>query len=181
MELLTREEVDMLCLFETLDQAQRWQVYVDARLPPLENDAEHFGPQFVVDAEGEFVREDTQMRKIPAMIGVEEAANEVHALGGLVIPAHIERTVYGLMYVLGLWPSGLEADAVEVSHNLRPSAARERFSTLPSHMPIITNSDAHFLSWIGTVSTIFELASPPTLEELRRAFRGVEARRVYVP
>ncbi len=181
MELLTREEVDVLCLFETLEQAQRWQAYVDDRIPPLENDAEHFGPQFVVDAEGDFVREDTRMRKMPAVIGVEKAAEKVHALGGLVIPAHIERMVYGLMYVLGLWPAGLEVDAVEVSHNLRPSAARERFSTLPADMPIITNSDAHFLSWIGTVSSIFVLEAPPTLEELRLAFQGVGERRVYVP
>jgi hypothetical protein len=98
-----------------------------------------------------------------------------------VIPAHIERTVYGLMYVLGLWPSGLEADAVEVSHNLRPSAARERFPTLPMDMPIITNSDAHFLSWIGVVSTIFVLDGPPTVEELRLALQGVGERGVYVP
>ena len=143
MELLTREEVDVLCVFDTLEQAQAWQAQVDGWLLPLENDVDAFGPQFLVDAEGEFAAEDTVMRKSPAMVGLEEAALRVHALGGMVIPAHIERTGYGLMHVLGVWPPDLEADALEVSHNIRPNQARQRYPSLPD-LPIITNSDAHF-------------------------------------
>ena len=156
MELLTREEVDVLCLFDTLDQVRAWQAQVDGWLLPLENDPETFGPQFLVDAEGEYIEDDVVMRKLPASVGLEEAARQVHALGGLVIPAHIERTVYGLMHVLGVWPPDLEADAVEVSHNLRPHRARELYPSLPD-IPIITNSDAHFLDWIGHVRTVFLL------------------------
>jgi hypothetical protein len=181
MELLTQEEVDVLCIFDSVDQAQAWQVQVDAWLPPLENDAEHFGPQFLVDAEGDFVAEDTRMRKAAAGVSLAEAAEGVHALDGLFIPAHIERTVYGLMYVLGLWPPDLPADAVEVSHNLRPSQARARFPSLPEALPIITSSDAHFLDWIGMVRTTFTLEDAPSVAELRRALRGEGGRSVAVP
>ena len=180
MELLTREEVDVLCLFGTLEQAQSWQTLVDGWLLPLENDPETFGPQFLVDAEGEYVAEDTVMRKSPAMVGIEEAARQVHALGGLVIPAHIERTTYGLMHVLGVWSPELEADAVEVSHNMRPREAAERYPSLPD-IPIITNSDAHFLDWIGMVRSIFVLEHTPSIRELQLAFQSEDGRRVYVP
>ncbi len=180
MELLTREEVDVVCIFDTLTQTQAWQTQVDDWLLPLENDAEHFGPQFLVDAEGEFVAEDMHMRKAPATVSLEDAARAVHALGGLVIPAHIERTVYGLMPMLGFWPPDLEADAAEVSHNLRPSQACEQFPSLRD-IPIISSSDAHFLDWIGHVRTVFELENVPSVEELRLALQGVAGRRYYVP
>jgi predicted metal-dependent phosphoesterase TrpH len=37
MELQTREEVHLLCLFETLEQAETWQKVVDVALPERSN------------------------------------------------------------------------------------------------------------------------------------------------
>lgn len=180
MELLTQEEVDVLCIFDTLEQANAWQSQIDTCLLPLDNDPDHFGPQFVVDCEGDFVTEDTRMRKAPASIGLEQAAQQVYDLGGMVIPAHIERTTYGLMHVLGLWPSELQADAAEVSHNMRPSQLRKQYASLPD-IPIISNSDAHFLDWIGHVRTVFWLESLPTVTELRLALQLSGGRSFSVP
>jgi len=98
----------------------------------------------------------------------------------LVIPAHIDRPSKGLLGVLGLWPPDLEADAAALSAHLRPSQAHRRYPFLPD-IPLIANSDAHWLDAIGTAMTIFELAAPPTVAELRRALRGEAGRRVYVP
>lgn len=180
MELLTQEEVDVLCIFDTAEQAQAWQTQVDGWLLPLDNDAERFGPQFLVDAGGDFVAEDTRMRKAPAKVGIEEAARAVHALGGLVIPAHVERDVYGLLYVLGFWPPDLEADAAEVSHNLRPSQAYAQYLSL-KNVPIISNSDAHFLDWIGHTRTVFRLEDAPSVATLRAALRQGAGQGFYVP
>ncbi len=180
MELLTHEEVDMLCIFDTLEQAAAWQAQVDTWLLPLDNDAEHFGPQFIVDATGEFITEDIRMRKAPATVGIAEAARAVHALGGLAIPAHVERDVYGLMYVLGFWPPDLEADAAEVSHNLRPSQAQAQYPSLRD-IPIISSSDAHFLDWIGHTRTVFRLEDTPSVATLRAALRQGAGQGFYVP
>ncbi len=180
MELQTREEVEILCIFDSVSQAEAWQVQVDGWLPSLDNDAERFGPQFVVNAEGDFVREEPRMLQAPALVGLEEAARAVRSLGGLAIPAHIDRPAKGLMPVLGFWPPDLEADAAEVSYNMRPSQARATFRSLPD-IPLISNSDAHWLDWIGKVMTVFELASNPAVDELRSAFQGIDGRRVYVP
>lgn len=180
MELLTQEEVDVLCIFDTPEQAQAWQAQVDGWLLPLNNDAEHFGPQFVVNAAGEFVAEDTRMRKASAKVGIEAAARAVHALGGLVIPAHVERDVYGLLYVLGFWPPDLDADAAEVSHNLRPSQAYAQYLSL-KNIPIISSSDAHFLDWIGHTRTVFRLEEPPSVASLRAALRQGAGQGFYVP
>jgi len=180
MELLTQEEVDVLCIFDTVEQAQTWQAQVDGWLLPLDNDAEHFGPQFLVDAAGDFVAEDARMRKVPAKVGIEEATRAVHALGGLVIPAHVERDVYGLLYVLGFWPPDLEADAAEVSHNLRPSQAYAQYPSLRD-IPVISNSDAHFLDWIGHTRTVFRLEASPSVASLRASLRQGAGQGFYVP
>jgi len=180
MELLTKEEVDLLCIFDTLAQARAWQAQVDAQLLPLQNDTAHFGPQFQVDAEGNFVAEDHQMRKTPANISLDAATQSVQALGGLAIPAHVERTVYGLMYVLGFWPPDLSADAAEVSHVLHPNQARQKYPSL-RNIPIISSSDAHFLDWIGHVRTVFSLPGPLNINEMRWALQQVAGRKAYVP
>ncbi|MFP4396387.1 MAG: PHP domain-containing protein [Anaerolineales bacterium] len=179
MELQTQEEVEIICLFDSLARAEMWEEQVETWLPPLENDPERFGPQYIVDAEGDFVAEDTQMRQLPAEIGLETAARAARELGGLVFPAHIERPAKGLMVILGLWPPDLAADAAEVSFNMRPSEARATYPHLPD-IPIITNSDAHWLNWIGKVLTVFVMQRP-SIDEMRKALRGEGERRVYVP
>jgi hypothetical protein len=181
MELQTREEVDLLCIFDSLDACAAWQRRVDAWIPPLENDAEHFGPQFIVDAAGDFVAEETRLLQAPAEVQLEEAARQARALGGLVIPAHIDRPSNGLMAMLGLWPPELEADAAEVSYTMRPSQARKQFRFLPPEVTLISSSDAHWLDWMGKVMTIFTLAEPPSVPELRRALQGADRRQVHVP
>lgn len=180
MELQTQEEVDLLCIFDTLEQATAWQAQVTPLLLPLENDAARFGPQFLVDAAGDFVAEDKHFYQGPVQMTLEEATRAVRELGGLAIPAHIDRPAKGLLGVLGLWPSNLEVDAAEISPRLRPSEARKRYPFLPD-APLIVNSDAHWLDAVGQAVTVFVLESPPTVAELRRALRGEGGRRVYIP
>jgi len=181
MELQTREEVDLLCIFGTVQIAQAWQARVDGWLLPLENDSERFGPQYLVDGDGDFIAEEPRLLQAPTSVGLEEAAQQIHKLGGLAIPAHIDRDHQGLMPVLGLWPEDLAVDAAEVSPNLRPSEARRRFSSLPVDLSIVSFSDAHWLEWMGKAITIFELDGDLTINSLRDALWGQRGCRAYVP
>ncbi|MGC9521360.1 MAG: PHP domain-containing protein [Anaerolineae bacterium] len=181
MELQTREEVDLLCIFETAEAIEAWQRVVDRWIPPLENDPERFGPQYVVDAKGDLVAEEPRLLQAPTTAGLETAARRVRELGGLAIPAHIDRPSNGLMPMLGIWPPELDVEAAEVSYNMRPSQARREFPSLPPQIALISNSDAHWLEWMAKVITIFELEDVPTVAELRQALLGREGRRAYVP
>jgi hypothetical protein len=181
MELQTREEVDLLCIFGDLQAAEAWQQMVDGWIPPLKNDPARFGSQYLVDGNGDFVGEESRLLQGPTTMGLEEAARLVREMGGLAVPAHIDRLSNGLIAMLGIWPPDLVADAAEVSYHLRPSEARRRFPHLPASLPLISSSDAHWLEWIGKVMTIFELDAAPTLEELRRALQGQGGRRAFVP
>ena len=61
MEVQTREEVHVLCLFDTLSQAEAWQQIVDQALPAIENNPDFFGEQFVVDETGDFIRSEERL------------------------------------------------------------------------------------------------------------------------
>ena len=86
MELQTREEVHLLCLFDTLEQAETWQKVVDSILPKLSNNSDFFGEQYIVDASGEFIRHEERLLIVSAEIGLDEAAEQVHVLGGFRHP-----------------------------------------------------------------------------------------------
>lgn len=181
MELQTREEVDLLCIFDAQPALEAWQRIVDDTIVPLHNDVERFGPQYIVDAAGDFVGEEPRLLQAPTTFGLEDAARQIHALGGLVVPAHIDREHNGLIHMLGIWPPDLEADAAEVSPNMRPSEARRQFPSLPLGIPLISNSDAHWLAWMGKTMTIFRMHGPPSIVSLGQALRGESGQHVYVP
>jgi PHP family Zn ribbon phosphoesterase len=175
MELQTREEVHLLCLFDTLEQLQEWQKKVDEQLPNVPNNVDFFGEQFVVDASGDFLRREERLLINSTHFELEHAAQAVTDLGGLAIPAHVDRKANGLIEILGLIPPGFEA--LEISRHITPDAARQKFPQVRTY-PLLQSGDVHFLdSFIG--STEFEIEKP-TISELRLAIGGREGRKITI-
>jgi predicted metal-dependent phosphoesterase TrpH len=75
MELQTREEVHIVCLFDRLEQVLAWQETVYAHLPPLTNREEFFGAQFVVDETGDFICMNERLLLTSTSLSVEEAVS----------------------------------------------------------------------------------------------------------
>ena len=175
MELQTREEVHLLCLFETIEQAEAWQKVVDSLLPDRPNNPEFFGEQFVVDSEGDFIRREERLLIVSAEIGLDEAAEQVQALGGFPIPAHVDRKAFSLIANLGLVPPGF--DALEISHHLKPSEAATRYPQIRGY-PLIQSGDVHRLEeFLGTCE--FHLEAP-TLVEIRMALKSMAGRSLLI-
>jgi len=171
MELQTKEEVHLLCLFDTLEQVAAWQAKVDNLLPNLPNNIEYFGEQFVVDSTGEFIRREERLLLNSVNITLDEAAAQVTALGGLAIPAHIDRQANGLIAILGLIPPGFEA--LEISRHITPEAARQKYPQVRGY-PLFQSGDVHMLDgFIGTTRLTLE---GPTIAEIRMALAQVEGR-----
>jgi PHP family Zn ribbon phosphoesterase len=177
MEFQTKEEVHVLCLFDTLDQAIRWQTVVDETLPNIENDPDFFGEQFVVDETGDFIRREQQLLLTSSTLDFEDAYHEVSQLGGLFIPAHINRKAYGLISILGLVPPGIELLALEISRHISPHEAYQKYPSA-RHLPLIQDGDVHYLAdFLGNM--VFEL-NTMNLHELKLALLHSEGRRYYI-
>ncbi len=177
MEVQSREDVHLLTLFENLDAIAIWQGQVDQSLPDLPNRPEYFGEQFVVDKTGEFIRSEPRLLLTSTQFSVDEIFDRVNALGGIVIPAHVERASYGLLPILGLISENWNVPAFEISRHSTPERASMTFPALRGY-PLIQSGDVHRLDeFLGT--TILTLASP-TLEDIRMAFKHVSGRSVYI-
>ncbi len=177
MEVQTREEVHVLCLFDDLEAAWQWQETVWAHLPDLPNREEFFGPQFVVDAEGEHVRTNGRLLQTSTDLGFEEVMRLVEEAGGLPIPAHVDREGFSLLANLGMIPPGARVVALEISARTTPQEARRRFPELAG-VVLIQSGDAHRLDEM--VNTTRFLVAAPTVAELRLALRGERGRRCWI-
>jgi hypothetical protein len=167
MELQTREDVHLLCLFDTLQQIQQWQAVVDQRLPNMLNKPDFFGEQFVVDATGDFIRNEDRLLSNSAEISIEDAAEGVKKLGGLPIPAHVDRKAYGLLATLGLIPPGFEA--LEISRYITPAEALHAFPQIKGYS-LLQSGDVHYMDgFLGAVTFTMEA---PTIAEIRMALRS---------
>ncbi len=176
MEVQTREEIHLLALFPDGGSIALWDEEVYRHLPDVKNDPEVFGDQPIVDLEGNILRFEERLLINSLDLSLEEVKSRVEGGGGLIIPSHFDKGSYSLISQLGLIPSGLELEALEMSRRteVRQSGT---FADPSLSIPRIVSSDAHSLEDIGSAYTVFLMAQP-TLEELRLALRGQEGRRI---
>lgn len=168
MEVQTAEEVHMLCLFETLEQALTWQGIVFDHLPDLPNEEDYFGAQYVVDSEGNHIRTESRLLATSTDLTIDEAARHVTALGGLPIPAHIDRAMYSLLANLGFVPPDLQVPALELFRLTEPESLLTRHPEIARY-PLVRDSDAHQLGDMRR-GIAFE-AETPSFDSLLRALQ----------
>jgi len=151
MEATTAEEVHVLCLFATVEESLDFSGYLAGLLPDQAYDPELFGDEVVVDAD-ENVLDLLKIWLGAALdLGYDALCSEANRRGALVIPAHIDRPVYGAIAQLGFLPDGPYA-AVEAMRPLAEGASRG--------YPVVSGSDAHHPEDIGKRSFEIDLPEP---------------------
>jgi len=178
MEVQTREEVHVLCLFPSMEPAVQWQAWIWEHLPNLPNREDFFGPQRVVDAAGRLLRKNPRLLQTSVNLSLEEVIARAEGFGGLAIPAHVDRPRYSLFANLGMVPDGLSLAGAEISRHLTAAEARARFPQLQG-LGLIQSGDAHRLSEI--LRNTHLLLREPSLEEVRLALQGQQGRAVRCP
>ncbi len=177
MELQTVEEVHSLCIFENASQAEIFQKIVSQALPPLKNDPEHFGEQFVVDETGDFIRREDQLLILSTKMSLSQAWHYVNDMGGIFIPAHVNRKAFGLLENLGFIPQDIPLPAVEISRHLNSAEAVQKFPQLFGYT-LLKGGDAHRLDELAGLNE-FSLADP-TFAEIKLAIQSFEGRSIKI-
>jgi PHP family Zn ribbon phosphoesterase len=175
-EVNTREEVHCLAFFDTDIQLEAFQQYLEVQLPVMAHDPALFGEQVIVDREELILKEITHSLYPGLRHGITEVASKVHDLGGLFVPAHVDRQMNGLYSQLGFFPPELQADAVEISRKTKRSEICEIHREL-NKFQLLQSSDAHFLADIGRCISRLEMAEC-SFSELSKALKGQDGRRV---
>ena len=146
LELCTREEIHVICLFETPEAAMALSEQIRPLLPPVPNDPGLFGRQILMDRADGLLGEETALLSGAADLGVDEVPGLADRLGGVAFPAHIDRPSFSLLGVLGLWDPDLGFPLAEVSRYCPPDFPAEHPDL--AGVRLISNSDAHDLDQI---------------------------------
>jgi len=143
MELTTAEDIHVVCLFENLSNALKFDEAIASRRILIENRTDIFGNQLICDSEDNVVGEEKFLLSNATTVSLDEAPSLVESFGGICYPAHIDREANGVIAVLGAFPETPKFYCAEF-HN------REKINDYADDIEfgsdkIIISSDAHFL------------------------------------
>lgn len=167
IELTTSEDIHVVCLFEKLDSALRFDEYLQSRRVLIKNRVEVFGDQLILDAEDEITGREEHLLPNATTISLDEAPELIKSYGGICYPAHIDRDSNGIIAILGTLPPTPTFSCVEIRSEENISEYTERYGL--SDKTVIVSSDAHYLTDINETNHFFELdADPDSPNEVRR-------------
>ncbi|MGQ9681804.1 MAG: PHP domain-containing protein [Anaerolineae bacterium] len=169
LEVESREEVHVLCLFDGAGEAEAWAETVASHLPVRPNDERHFGAQYVVDAGGNYVRTEERLLATSTSLTLEQIVAGVAKLGGVAVPAHVDRPANSLLANLGFVPQGLQVAGLEISRRMGSAAFRDAHPELASY-GLVGSGDAHRLC--DMVRRTCVVSRRATVQELASALRG---------
>lgn len=147
MELTTSEEVHVLCLFYSLEDAMAFDEYVYAHLIPIENNEKIFGKQQIYNENDQIIGTVPNLLINSTSISFDQVFDLVTGYNGIMIPAHIDKSANSLLANLGFIPPDSRFTCAEVRH-LGKLDELKMANPYLNGCNIINDSDAHYLEHI---------------------------------
>lgn len=167
IEVQTREDVHLLAYFDDEETCLGFSDEVYEQLSDTREDPFGLGEQTEVDADGTIVRIEPKFLVQGIALTFVEAVHRIEALGGLAVPAHIDRDFLSVTSQMGQLPEGIAFPLLEVRGPEIPGMC--------GTTTILRTSDAHDIPQIGERVTTITIEAV-TLAELRKAAAGVDGR-----
>jgi hypothetical protein len=167
MELTTAEDIHMVCLFPTLEQAMDFDKEIETRRVLIENRPDIFGDQWILDENDEKVGEEPHLLSNATTVTLEESVPLVERFGGVCYPAHIDRRSNGMVSVLGDFPADPPFTAYELNDGENTEEYKQRFPIL-NGLARAVSSDAHYLENIASAEHYFMIDDEPYSSDLVR-------------
>lgn len=170
MELTTMEEVHVLCLFPALEKALAFDEYVHSKILPIENDESIFGKQQIAGEDDNIIGNEKLLLINATEIGFGDVYDLVGSYGGIMIPAHVDKSANSLIANLGFIPPDSKFTCAEIKHIGLKDALFEKHPYLKK-CKIITDSGAHYLENINEPVNFLE-AKEKSLEAVFEALKN---------
>lgn len=176
MELTTAEEVHLVCLFPTLEDAMAFSEEIDKRRIRIANRKDIFGDQLVMDEDDNVLAEEEDLLPNATTVGLEEAPEIVERHHGLCYPAHIDREANGIIAILGEMPKVPEFACYEMRDRENIPDYTERYGL--QGKTVVISSDAHMIEQLKEKENYFDLDDEPysgdkVRSELFKKLRGI--------
>lgn len=173
-EICSIEEVHILAIFDSIENAYKMQEYIYDNLEG-KNNPKIFGYQVISNMDDEVEGENDKFLLGAVGKSLHNISKKIHSLNGLAIPAHIDRKAFGLISQLGYIPDDISIDAIEMISDqieLKHSCNILNYKTIKS-------SDAHFKKDIGKNITVFKMKDV-SVYEMRKALMGIDGRGIEI-
>jgi PHP family Zn ribbon phosphoesterase len=144
MEVECAEGFHMLAYFPSLDCAVDFEEFVNSHRIQIPNRPDIFGEQYLFDDLDDVSGTVSNLLTTSCTISSIVLDREIRSVGGLMIPAHVDRDSYSVLSNLGEIPVELPVRILELSKN----CSREQFLTGHPEWKkyyYLQNSDAHRL------------------------------------
>jgi PHP family Zn ribbon phosphoesterase len=151
MEVQTREEVHILCYFPTVDAIECFDVQLSPLKSKIRNRIDVFGHQTILDINDALVCEYEDALIMSVDISLEALKSLVESFGGIMVPAHVNKSANSILVNLGFIPTDLNIKCVEIHEK---SPINEIFIR---NYQRIYNSDAHYLENLSEPIHFIEL------------------------
>ncbi len=167
MELTTSEDIHVICLFRSLEDAMAFDSFVDSLRVEFPNDPDIFGHQYIMDENDAVCGEEKNLLINAVDLSVEQAFEEVKKRGGVCYPAHIDRQSNGIVAILGTFPDEPAFTAYELND---ADSAEEYLGKYPilHSLSKAVSSDAHYLWDMAEASFSVMLDDEPYSSDLVR-------------
>lgn len=171
IEVNTKEEIHVLCYFEDIEDCLKFSKVIYESLPNVSVKEEMFGKQCYLDDEDNLIKKEKKFLLSACGYGIKDVYKLVENLGGVVVPAHIDKKSYSVLSVLGFLPFDVEVTAVEVTKNFDQT----KYSKLiKENIKKIRNSDAHYLEHINEPENFMDLEDKTASSVVKYLKRKVE-------
>ncbi|MGD9559810.1 MAG: PHP domain-containing protein [Oscillospiraceae bacterium] len=149
IEVNTAEEIHLLCYFQSVNAALEMDEVLYRHLPSYPCDPVIWGRQLVMDEDDNILAEEQKLLTSAVALDIYAVKRLCDEVGGLAVPAHVDKDTSSLLSVLGFAPEDLPFEAYEVR---RPEHTLQKLldsGRLPPGQEILTSSDAHTLADIA--------------------------------
>jgi hypothetical protein len=140
-------------------------------MPPIMNIPEKTGDQVYVDEDENILGEVDKFLISSADISLEDLAKRVIDIGGILIPAHVDRPSFSLSSQLGCIPDGpwSALEVVRMPEEGQSIIGSDGRILDTRGYPLITSSDAHYIEHIARRAFDLDIADDPLTDSSGRA------------
>jgi len=142
MELTTAEDIHLVCLLRTCEEAMAFGEAVEKRRVLIKNKTQIFGNQYIMDAEDHIIGEEEHLLPNATQLTLDEAFELANSYGAVCYPAHVDRMSNGIIAVLGDFPATPAFRFAEFRDVENIAPYREKYPNLKDVTPLF-GSDAH--------------------------------------
>lgn len=156
MEICTNEDIHVICLFETVTDAENFSTYVYSNMPLIPHRPDIFGEQIIMNSDDIEISRESYLLLNATNISVNDILSTTNKYNGTAFPAHIDRSSYSVISSLGDIPPEAGFNTIEISTKGNIEKIKSLHPIIKDKL-ILINSDSHYLESLVSEKRYIEI------------------------